>query len=184
MKFPYPLDTEVLISLAGLKKINNHIAASDLVGVVAEGDVIVVIGEGDDTLAVCLGHGEEVPQDVLDAFAQSRLQIMEDEVRVLLRHGPDVGDVVPHHNVRHIEIGRRSVRQVADDQCVRLAAVLVHHHEIRNAVGPARRQQLLQLVVACVFVVRFQREISIKLCVCLIQYTPKIRTVKANNEKK
>ena len=83
-------------------------------------------------------------------FSQPGLEVVEDEVRVLLGHVAKVGDVVAHDHVGEGEVGRGAVGQVADDETVGLAAVLVHHDEVGDVVGAAGLHQLLELVVAAV----------------------------------
>jgi hypothetical protein len=55
-----------------------------------------------------------------------------------------------HDNVGEGEVGGGTVRQVADNQTVRDAAVLVHHEEVRHVVSAARVHQLAELVAAAV----------------------------------
>lgn len=50
--------------------------------------------------------------------AEARGEVVKDEVRESLRHGPDVRDVVSHHHVVQGEIRRRSEGQVAHDESV------------------------------------------------------------------
>ncbi len=128
---------------------------------------------------VVLGHGEEVLEDVVHARAQRRRKALKDDVRVRFRHRAQlrVLDVVPRHAVHQPEVRRgpyrarerererrererrqiecerkRTEGEVADDQAVRLAAVLVHDdnvgvaaraaglhqfaHDLRSAVEP------------------------------------------------
>ena len=68
-------------------QLNAFAAFSLLVGVVTERYEIVVISERDDSLAVLLGYGEEVLQDAHASLAQLSFHVVEDQVRVLLRHG-------------------------------------------------------------------------------------------------
>lgn len=63
-------------------------------------------------------------------LADLRVEVVEDQVRVLLRHWAHVRDVVPHHDVGEVEKGGRSVRQVRDDQRVRHATCLVQQNHI------------------------------------------------------
>ena len=51
---------------------------------------------------------------------------MEHEVGVLLGHGADLRNVMPHHHVQQGEVRRGAVRQVTHRQPGRLAAVLVN----------------------------------------------------------
>lgn len=120
----------------------------------SERHVIVVIGERDDPFAVYLGDRVQVLENVHRPLAQRRFEIMEDQMGELLGHGADVGHVVPHDDVRQIEVRGRAVRHVANDQRVGDAAVLVHHDEIRHLVGLARLHQLFDLVVAAVHALR------------------------------
>ncbi len=83
-------------------------------------------------------------------LSEPALEVVEYEVRVLLRHVAKVGDVMPHDHVGNGEIGGGPEWQVADDEPVRLAAVLVDHDEVSNVVGAAGLDQLLELVVAAV----------------------------------
>lgn len=106
-----------------------------VVRVVSEGDEVRVIGEGEHALGVLLGHGEEVGEQRAEALAQRRLEVVEDEVRIRLRHGGLallLLDVVPHDAVGQREEGCRPVRQMADDERIRLAARLLHHDQVRE----------------------------------------------------
>lgn len=48
------------------------------------------------------------------------------------------------HHIVEAEVGGGTVGQVRDDQSIGLAAVLVHHHDVRNPVIPTRLHQLWQ----------------------------------------
>ena len=62
----------------------------------------------------------------------------------------DIGNIVSHDDVREGEVGSGSVGQVADDEPVWHATVLVHHQEVGDVVGPAGVHQLAELVAATV----------------------------------
>lgn len=70
-------------------------------------------------------------------------------MRILLGHRANVGYVVSHCDVTYVEIRRRPVRQVADDERVRHASMLVHDDEVRDVVGPASVNQLFHFVITC-----------------------------------
>jgi hypothetical protein len=63
-----------------------------------------------------------------------------------------------HDNVGEGEVGGGTVRQVADDQTVGDAAVLVHHEEVRHVVSATRVHQLAELVAAAVQPLRARKD--------------------------
>ena len=67
--------------------------------VVPERDEVVVVGKGHDSPGVVSGDGKEVLEDVHHSRAQPGLEVVKDEVRVRLRHGAQLRNVVPHHHV-------------------------------------------------------------------------------------
>lgn len=83
--------------------------------VVTEGDEILVVHEGEGSLRIRFWDGEQVFQDVADPEPQFGGEVVEDEVRVGFRHGPDFGNIVPHNRVHQLKISRRSVRQMTND---------------------------------------------------------------------
>ena len=92
------------------------------------------------------------------SFSQSGLEVVKYQVGVLLRHVAQVGDVVPHDHVGDVEVGGGAVGQVADDQAVGLAAMLVHHQEVGHVISATRLQQLFELVVAPVESLRVRHD--------------------------
>lgn len=128
-----------------------HLAALHrLVDVMAKGDVVVLISEGDHPLALLLRYGEEVLENVGHPSAQLGVQIVEHEVRICLRHGPHIGNVVSHDGVEHLKVGRRAEGQVADDEAVRFTAGLVEDDKVGDVVCSTALYQLFYLVVSAV----------------------------------
>ena len=106
-----------------------------------------MICERNYALTVLFRHREEVFQDAHSALTQLRFHVVENQVRVLLWHGSDVGNIVTHNNVWDVEIGRRTVRKMADDEGIWLTTVLVNDYKVCHAVWSAGREQLFHFVV-------------------------------------
>ena len=53
-----------------------------------------MIGKCENSLALLLGDGKQIFQDVAASLSQATLEVVEDEMRIGLTDGADVGDVV------------------------------------------------------------------------------------------
>ena len=121
---------------------------------VPKGDVVVLVGEGDHPLAVRLRHRKEVLEDVAHSGAQLAGEVVQHQVRVGLRHGAHLGNVVPHDGVQQLKVGRGAKGQVADHQAIRFTSGLVEDDKVGDGVSATALHQLLQLVVAAVDALR------------------------------
>mmetsp|Transcript_48775 Transcript_48775/g.114173 ORF Transcript_48775/g.114173 Transcript_48775/m.114173 type:complete len:263 (+) Transcript_48775:143-931(+) len=120
------------------------------VHVVAERDVVLAVDARDDARRVRAAHGEEVLKHRAHALAERRGEVLEDEVREDLRHVHCPLNVVAQDRVGEVEVGGRPVGHVRDDEPVRLAARLMHDHEVREALALCDVHQLLHARAAAV----------------------------------
>lgn len=127
-----------------------HLPFHIAIRMMAERNVIVVIREADHSARVLLGHREQILENGHGAIGEFRLEVVEDQVGFLFAHRTDVRHIVAHYDAGQIEVGRRSVWQMAYDQVVGHSAVLVDDDEIGHVVCAASVDQLLHLVVATV----------------------------------
>jgi len=98
---------------------------------VSEGYQVVGIGKRDDSFALNLGHREQMLQDVYYSLSQSCGEVVEDQVRVDLRHVRQLLiDVVSQNHILQPEIDSRPDRQVADNHPVRLSSMLVQYDHV------------------------------------------------------
>mmetsp|Transcript_6972 Transcript_6972/g.17087 ORF Transcript_6972/g.17087 Transcript_6972/m.17087 type:complete len:236 (+) Transcript_6972:1103-1810(+) len=107
-------------------------------------NTIRVVEKGHHALRVLLRHGKHELENVPCPRADLGFEILEDQMRHSLGHRPDIRilDIVPHHHILEVKVGRRPEGQMRHDDPIGLASRLVHHHDIRDLVRAACRHQL------------------------------------------
>mmetsp|Transcript_5760 Transcript_5760/g.12580 ORF Transcript_5760/g.12580 Transcript_5760/m.12580 type:complete len:255 (+) Transcript_5760:471-1235(+) len=99
-------------------------------------NMIIVIAKRHNPPRIRLGNRKETLQYIPHASSQRRLEIVQYDMRIRLRHGraPPL-QIVTQHPPAQREVRRGPQRQVTHDQTVRLPPRLLHHHQI----GKVRR---------------------------------------------
>eukprot|EP01139_Manchomonas_bermudensis_P019114 Amastigsp_a676391_915.p2 type:complete len:121 gc:universal Amastigsp_a676391_915:430-792(+) len=115
-----------------------------------ERDIVGLVDERHDALRVVLGHREQMLEDLGDTESQRRRKVVEDEMRIRLGDCFADRDLVPRDHPREIEVRRRPVWQMADDEPVGDAAMLLGNDDVRHLVGQARLDQVFHAVAAAV----------------------------------
>ena len=91
-------------------------------GVVTERDEIIDVVERDQTRRVIARNGKKIAKNALDAQTERGGEVLEDEMRELLRHRADALDVVARDDVVDREGDRGAHGQMADRERVGNAA--------------------------------------------------------------
>lgn len=112
----------------------------------AEEDEVTLVVEGGHLAADELGVvGEEGCKEATDAVTQTRGEVVEDHLGGMLRWiltaplhlftQPDIAD---------LEVSSGTIREVTQDHSIGNPAVLVDHHEVREAAGHTLRNDSLE----------------------------------------
>jgi hypothetical protein len=102
-----------------------------LISVVSETDEIVFVRESDDSAGIGLSHGEEMLESCLHPEAELSCEIIEDEVRIDLRHGLQLLiHVVSQHHILHSEVESGTDWQVANNETIGLSSMFMQQHQI------------------------------------------------------
>lgn len=81
----------------------------------SEEDEVALVVESDDAAAVKFWlPGEESSQETFDAVSQSRVEVVQDQFRQVLRRVPVVPNLFVEDNAGDLESGCRTIRQMAN----------------------------------------------------------------------
>mmetsp|Transcript_25435 Transcript_25435/g.77190 ORF Transcript_25435/g.77190 Transcript_25435/m.77190 type:complete len:206 (-) Transcript_25435:396-1013(-) len=120
------------------------------IDVMSERDEVRLIDEGNDTLGIRLGNWKKVLQYCADTSANLRGQIVQDEVRICLRHVGGALDIVTHRHVHQPKVCRRAVRQMSHNKAVRHAPVFLQDDQVSETVRARRLDDLFDCVAPSV----------------------------------